>query len=1505
MNKNTLCAVALALLSVAFDTAVAQQPAAVLQRGYDPGLSGANLTETTLTPANVTPATFGLVFKLPVDDRIYAQPLYVPNVPMLQGTHNVVYVATMSDTLYAFDADVGGQPLWSVNFASSVGAVPVAFANFTFGGNTNIVGNLGILSTPIIDLPANIMYLVAGTLEGGTLVYRLHAVNITNGTEPYTNVVISGAYEGVPFIPAHQTQRASLALAGDQVVFGFGAVEAETDDEGGYTGWVMAYNKQTLVQSGIFASVTTGSTLGGGVWQSGRPPVVDGSGFVYVFTGNGYQNGYNGTTNFSESALKLDPDDGLALVDWFTPSNWSTMDQQDADLASSGPLLIPNTTPSLIAGGGKTGILYLLNTTDLGQYTPTDSGVVQKQSISSASMRGGPVYWQRTSANGGPMLYNWADVAKAYAFNGATFGTSPSSQGTVSQVYPGGILALSANGGQQGTGVLWATVAASGNVYNDGTDPGVLYALDAGNLTTPLWTSTTNSARDNYGSFAKFVPPLVANGKVYVATFSGQVAVYGLLPVAATPTFTPAPGTYTSTQTVTLSDATSGASIYYTTNGTTPTTSSSQYVPGTPLSISATTTIEAIAAENGYINSAVAVGTYTITVATTPVSVSLTTADNVVGIGNTGTAVSGGGLDGYGNVYAGNLLGTSISWFGSTFALGSADLADAVSSTTIALPAGSYSGLNLLATGVDGNQPNQTFVVTYTDGTTTSIVQSLSDWYTPQHYAGESIAFTTADRVTSSGGADNRTFYVYGYSFAINSAKTVQSITLPTNNHVVVLALDLVPAGGSSQAVTATPTFTPAPGPYTGTQQVTLSDATPGTLIYYTTNGTTPTTASSQFVAGTPLSVSATTTVTAMAALSGYANSAVAVGTYTISAPPPAAMPTFSLAPGAYAGTQQVTLSDATSGASIYYTTNGTTPTTSSSRFVQGTPLSISATTTIEAMAVESGYTNSAVASGTYTISALPNAATPTFTPAQGLYTGTQQVTLSDATSGAIIYYTTNGSTPTTSSSQFVPGSPLSISATTTIKAIAVESGYTNSALAVGTYTIAASATTPVSVSLTMSADVIGMGNAGTAVGSGGLDGGGTAYAANLLGTSITWSGSTFALGSPDLADAVSSATLALPASNYASVNLLATGVNGNQINQSFVVTYTDGTTTSIVQSLSDWYTPQNYAGESIAATTAYRITSSGGTDNRTFNLYGYSFALNSAKTVQSITLPNNRNVVVLALDLVPVGGSSQAVAATPTFSPVPGTYAGMQSVTLSDTTPGTVIYYTTDGTMPTPASTAYAGGSLSISATTTIEAIAVASGYTNSAVEAGTYTISDGAAAVSVSLTAADDVVGIGNAGTAVSGGGLDGNGNVYAANLLGTSVTWSGAVFALGSAGVADALNSATIALPAGSYSSVNLLATGVDGNQPNQSFVVTYTDGTTTSIVQSLSDWYTPQNYAGESIAATTAYRVTPSGGIDNRTFNLYGYSLAINSAKTVQSITLPSNPHVEVLSIDLVP
>ncbi len=529
MTKNTSGWLALPALLLFNVGSQAQTPQPVLQRGYDANVSGANLNETALNTSNVSVNTFGQLFTLPVDDVIFAQPLYVPNVAIAgQGTHNVIYVVTMSDSLYAFDADTGGE-LWSENFATSVGESPVNFDNFSFAGagKNNIIGNMGILSTPVIDPSTNVLYLVACTLENNTMAYRLHAVNITNGNELHApGTEISAYYQGVTFSPSDSTQRVSLVLADNQVVFGFGAIEAEFPGEG--VGWVMAYNKSTLQQTGVFATEPAGN--GGGVWQSGRPPAVDSQGYVYVFTGNAYGNGYDGSTSFSETAIKLNPGGGLSLIDWFTPSTWSTMDTNDQDLSSSGPLLVPGT--SLLAGGGKTGILYVLNSGNMGTYNASDSQIVQKDQITSHSLNGGPVYWQRSSANGGPVLYNWSgsDTLKAYTFNGSQFATSPTQQaGGPTPSWPGGFLALSANGSQPGSGVVWGTAVTSGSLGGNPPAPGALYAFDAGNLGNELWDTTQNPGRDGFGDIGKFVPPLVANGKVYLATWSSQVVVYGLL----------------------------------------------------------------------------------------------------------------------------------------------------------------------------------------------------------------------------------------------------------------------------------------------------------------------------------------------------------------------------------------------------------------------------------------------------------------------------------------------------------------------------------------------------------------------------------------------------------------------------------------------------------------------------------------------------------------------------------------------------------------------------------------------------------------------------------------------------------------------------------------------------------------------------------------------------------------------------------------------------------------
>ncbi len=526
----------------------AQGAQPVLQRGYDANVSGANLTEATLNTSNVGPNTFGRLFNLPVDADVFAQPLYVPNVAIPnQGTHNVLYVATMNDSLYAFDADVGGAPLWSENLAAFFDTTAVLWNDFDFD-TVSFVGNLGILSTPVID-PANnkMMYVVACTLEGGTMAYRLHAIDITTGSEPYgPGVLITGSYGGATFDGRYLTQRVSLVISGNDVVFAFGGMEEEYPGE--YVGWVMAYNKTTLQQSGAFATITTSS--GGGVWQSGRPPVVDSSGYVYVFSGNGFGDGYDGVHNFSESVLKFDPSQGLKLLDWFTAGNWSFLDKYDQDLTSSGPLLIPGTT--LLAGGGKSGYLYVLNSTDLGKYNANDSQVVQKENITAGGeIHGGPVYWNRSAADGGPLMYDWGatDVLKAFSFNGSTLSSTPTATGTGTAIFPGGMLTLSANGSQAGSGLLWATT------NNASPSTGILHAYEAANVSNELWNSMMTPTRDGYGAFAKYVPPVVANGKVYVPTFGNRVSVYGL--GVAPPAFTVSPTsmTFGNVQTNTASTA--------------------------------------------------------------------------------------------------------------------------------------------------------------------------------------------------------------------------------------------------------------------------------------------------------------------------------------------------------------------------------------------------------------------------------------------------------------------------------------------------------------------------------------------------------------------------------------------------------------------------------------------------------------------------------------------------------------------------------------------------------------------------------------------------------------------------------------------------------------------------------------------------------------------------------------------------------------------------------------
>ena len=520
----------------------------VLTERYDNARTGANLNETQLNPSNVNVNNFGKLWSYAVDGSLQAQPLYASNVLIGGIPHNVLYVATMNDKAYAFDAD-SNTMLWSVDFTSPPAITAVPVVDIVGSNDLSIVGNVGIESTPAIDLSTNTIYMVVRTKENGSYFQRLHALDIGTGTEKFGGpTTIAGFVPGngngsstVTFDPKIENQRSSLALANGQVFIAW----ASHEDLNAYHGWVMAYDATSLQQTGIF-SVTPNGTLGG-IWESGWAPAVDDSGNLYYISGNG---DWDGITNFGESFLKFSSaNKTLTMVDWFTPDNWLNLNGDDSDLGASGAILIPGA--NLLVGGGKRSIFYLLNTASLGHEAPQNIQIPQFFSSNGFGIRGGPVYWNR-SGGLGPWLYVWTDASlpMAFHFNGSTFDTSPVSQGTITAACcecTGGVLTLSANGSNPGSGIVWSSMSWQQDAQH-GTVDGVLRALNADDLTQELWNSRRNQARDDLGLWPRYSAPVVANGRVYASTFSGQLVVYGLL--ATTPDFnlSAAPGSSTISQ---------------------------------------------------------------------------------------------------------------------------------------------------------------------------------------------------------------------------------------------------------------------------------------------------------------------------------------------------------------------------------------------------------------------------------------------------------------------------------------------------------------------------------------------------------------------------------------------------------------------------------------------------------------------------------------------------------------------------------------------------------------------------------------------------------------------------------------------------------------------------------------------------------------------------------------------------------------------------------------------
>jgi len=502
------------LILLSFGVASAQVN--VLTQHNDRERTGANLHETVLTHENVNVKQFGMLFKRVVDDQVYGQPLYVSHVKVGGGFHDVVYITTVNNSVYAFDANEASAstPLWHVNFGTPAN---LHDANF---GCLDINGKMGIIGTPVIDLQSGTLYIVALTRAGNGFMQRLHALDLATGADmPDSPVTITAP----AFDPLMQNQRPALLLSGGTVYVGY----ASHCDKEPYHGFLMGYDAKSLRQTAVLNTSPTGSEAS--IWQSGQAPAVDAEGNIYVVTGNG---SWDGKVNFSESFLKLSPE--LKIVDWFTPTNHLQLDKDDADLDSSGATLIPGT--NLVLGGGKQGVLYVLDKRHLGHLG--DENALQHFQASGSHLHSF-VYWKSDKKGG--LLYVWGqrDHARVYGLKGDRLSETPvMMRPEVNQGHPGAMLSLSANGGKEG--ILWAAIHATGDSWHE-SRPGILHAYDADDIEHELWNSLENPGRDDCNNYSKMAPPTIANGKVYLASFgtenigTGQFCVYGLLPDGAAP----------------------------------------------------------------------------------------------------------------------------------------------------------------------------------------------------------------------------------------------------------------------------------------------------------------------------------------------------------------------------------------------------------------------------------------------------------------------------------------------------------------------------------------------------------------------------------------------------------------------------------------------------------------------------------------------------------------------------------------------------------------------------------------------------------------------------------------------------------------------------------------------------------------------------------------------------------------------------------------------------------
>jgi hypothetical protein len=503
---------------------------------YDNGRTGQNTSETILTPSNVNVNQFGKLFALPVDGKVYAQPLYVTGLAIPgKGTHNVVFAATENDSVYAFDADsntgANATYLWKASLVDTAHGAPAGATAITASGDcpAAVSPTMGITSTPVIDTSTNTMYVVAFSQEGSQLVNRLHAIDITTGNEKSPGPVVidatvSGTGDGssngqLTFSKLSQFIRPGLLLTPNGTIYIGSAALCESINP--FHGWMFAYNESTLAQEA--AIVTTPNGGDGGFWASGAGIAADASGNIFAVTGNGtFDPNHVPSTELGDSILKFSGGN-LALLDYFTPFDQNSLNLNDNDLGSGGVLLPPDqpgSNPHLLVEAGKEGTVYLINrdqmTTGNEHYCSGCSGdpqIVQELPSAIGGMWSSPAYWNNN-------VYFWGqyDSPKAYSLTNGVLSTTPTSIGSSPGTFFGQTPSVSSNGTTHG--IVWAISF---------TREAILNAYDATNLATLLYSSEqAPNNRDIPGVWAKFSVPVIVNGKVYIGTAT-EVDVYGLL----------------------------------------------------------------------------------------------------------------------------------------------------------------------------------------------------------------------------------------------------------------------------------------------------------------------------------------------------------------------------------------------------------------------------------------------------------------------------------------------------------------------------------------------------------------------------------------------------------------------------------------------------------------------------------------------------------------------------------------------------------------------------------------------------------------------------------------------------------------------------------------------------------------------------------------------------------------------------------------------------------------